>query len=100
MFDSVEGGIVPVCVLAAVAAVVLSKVRSAWLASMSAAAVAVAIGYVWVWLPYVLAPRHGGDPLRPWDLVATAYWSLFAVPVAIVVLFITRRLRKARAHAS
>jgi hypothetical protein len=71
------------------------------LAALAASiAAAIAIGYGWFWVPQLIFRQQHGDSLRPWDLIATAYWSMFAVPVAIVVVLVSRRLRKRGEHAS
>jgi hypothetical protein len=100
MFDSVEGGIIPVCLLAGAAAFGFSYLRFTAAAVLASIAAAVAIGYGWFWVPQLIVPQQGGDSLRPWDLIATSYWSMFAVPFAIVVVLVARHLRTRRKHAS
>lgn len=100
MFDSLEGGIVPVCLLAASVAFGFSYLRFTLAAVVASTASAVAIGYGWFWVPQLIAPQHGGDSLTPWDLIATSYWSMFAVPVAVAVVLVARHLRARKEHAS
>ena len=100
MFDSVEGGIVPVCLLTAAVAFGFSYLRFTVTALLASIAAAVAIGYGWFWIPQLINSQQGGDSLRPWDLIATSIWSMFAVPVAIAVVLIARHLRAKGKHAS
>src|ERR1700751_430514 len=83
MFDSVTGAAVPICILAALTGFTCSYLRGPWLRALLAVILPVAISYAWFWLPQLIAPLTSGDNPRPWDLIATTYWSLFAVPVSV-----------------
>jgi len=96
MFDSVDGGVIPICVLAALAGFAGPYFRQWWLGALFAVGVTIGIAYAWFWLPELILPREHGDSLRPWDLIATTYWSMFAVPTALVALFISRLARAKR----
>ena len=100
MFNSVAGGIIPICVLAALAGISLASLRSRWLSLLLATLAAIAIAYVWFWLPTLLWPDAHTDPQGGWDLVATVFWSVFAVPTAVVALLIVQRRRAAKARAA
>jgi hypothetical protein len=100
MLDSVEGGIIPVCLLSGVAAIGISYLRRTLAALAASIAAAIAIGYGWFWVPQLIFRQPHGDSLRPWDLIATSYWSMFAVPVAIAVVLVCRHIRKKGEHES
>ena len=93
MFDSLAGGIVPVVVLALIAGSVSAACRQLSVAILLSVAAAVAIGFVWYYLPYLLWPATHTDPQGGWQFVAVAFWSLFAVPSALVALTAVRFLR-------
>jgi len=80
MFDSVAGGILPICLLSALAGFGLSRVRARWLALTFATVAAIAIAYAWFWVPRLLGIGAHVDAQGGWDLVATAAWSVFSVP--------------------
>jgi len=93
MFDSAAGGVVPICVLAALVGGGCSFLHRWWLRAFFAIVIPIGIGYAWFWLPQLIAPQAHGDPLRPWDLIAATYWSMFAVPTSLVALVLSRLAR-------
>ena len=99
MFSSVVGGIIPICVLAALAGIALASLRSRWVSFLLAPLAAIAISYVWFWLPTFLWLAEHADPQGGWVLVATALWSVFAVPTAVLALLIVQRRRSTKARA-
>jgi len=99
MFNSVAGGIIPICILAALAGIALASLRPRWVALLLSALAAIAVSYAWFWLPQLLWPAAHTDPQGGWGLVATIFWSVFAVPVAVATLLVTQRRRVAKASA-
>jgi RsiW-degrading membrane proteinase PrsW (M82 family) len=96
MFDSLAGGFLPTSILAALASVVLTLVRREVVAIILAAFTAVAISYLWFHLPEFLWPAEHTDPQGGWDLVATFFWSIVAVPSAVVTQLVTRHWHASR----
>jgi hypothetical protein len=83
-------------VLAALVRIGCSFLRRWWLGAFLAIVAPIGIGYAWFWLPQLIPSQAPGDPLRPWDLIATTYWSMFAVPISLVALFLSRLVRAKR----
>lgn len=100
MFDSVAGGIIPICVLAVLAGIALASVRSRRVALFLAVVVAIAISYAWYWLPLIIWPPAHIDPQGGWDLVATILWSVFSIPTAVATLLLVKRRQAAKAGAA
>ncbi len=90
MFDSLAGGFLPTSILAALAGVALTLLRREVVAIILAAFAAVAISYLWFHLPEVLWPAEHTDPQGGWDLVCTFFWSIVAMPSAIMTQLVTR----------
>jgi hypothetical protein len=93
MFDSIAGGIIPVCLLAAFVGFALSQLRSRLIALALASLGAVAVSYAWFWLPRVLGIGAHADPQGGWDLVATVAWSVLSVPAAVISQIVGRKWR-------
>jgi formate hydrogenlyase subunit 3/multisubunit Na+/H+ antiporter MnhD subunit len=94
MFDTTAGGILPVCLASIAIGFFLGRRSSPWLGILVGLIAPVAISYAWYWLAHLVTsglrqPEQGG-----WDLVAAAYWSLFAIPACLVSLFASRALAK------
>ena len=79
--------------LAALVGFGCSFLRRWWVSAIVAIVVPIGIAYAWFWLPELLQPRAHVDPLQPWDLIATTYWSMFAVPAALAAMFLSRLVR-------
>jgi hypothetical protein len=93
MFGSVDGGYIPVCLLGLIAGVASERIATRWLSVTAAALAPVLIAYAWFWVPELFSPT-GGDSLRPWDLIATTMWSVFAVPTSLLALIVSKQVRR------
>jgi hypothetical protein len=91
MFNSLASAAIPICLLSALAGIALGRWRQRSLAMLFAVLAVIAISSAWWWLPMLLWPQEHTDPQGGWGLVAVFYWSLFAIPVAVVTLLITSR---------
>ena len=94
MFDSVQGGILPLCIIAAIAGILLGRLKQLWIGVILAPLIAIAASCFWYWLPELIWPAEHTESQGGWILVAMAYWSAFAVPVSVVALLVSRRLSK------
>jgi hypothetical protein len=99
MFDSLEGGFLPICVLAGASGYAFSRLRAWWMGLLGVLVVPIAIAYAWFWICTFMEPP-GGDPIHPWDMIATTIWSVFAVPTALIAFLIARAVRAKRAKAA
>lgn len=99
MFGSLEGGFIPICVVAALVAFALASMPRLWHALFLTAIAAIAISYAWYWLPALWSTRGHPEPQGGWDLIATAAWSAVAVPVSVVTMFVARRIKASRRRA-
>jgi heme/copper-type cytochrome/quinol oxidase subunit 2 len=61
--------------------------------------VPIGIAYSWFWIATLMEPA-GGDPIRPWDLIATTIWSIFAIPTSLAVFLVARFVRAKRQKAT
>jgi hypothetical protein len=99
MFDSVENGVVPICVLS-----ILLGASSALLLRRRGGGVVAFVGpmvlaYAWFWLPRLtcLFDAHpSGESLHPWDVIVATYWSIFAVPSSVAAFTAATFLSKRR----
>jgi len=94
MFDSLTGGILPIVLIALIVGAASGTHRRLPIAILLAIAGAFAMSLVWFYLPSVLWPAEHNDLQGGWDLVAVAFWSLFAVPCALAALTTVRILRR------
>ena len=99
MFDSVSGGYVPLVLFAALVGAIVGVLTRRWVALMFPPVIAMLACYLWFWFPIWTGITSLSESAAGWDLVATALWSLAAVPASIVAFITVRvvRLRLARA---
>ena len=100
MFD-VDLTVVSICAGSIALGYFLSRLKLWWVALICSFVLPIALSYGWYWLSYLVtdglkAPEQGG-----WDIVATIGWSIYAVPVCTLTLFLRYwwRRRSSR-HAS
>jgi hypothetical protein len=81
VFNSLNGGYVPICIATIVAAWFVSGIRSVVLRVVSACLVPVAISLAWYFVPAMMSDR--GDGWIGWGVIAAGTWSIVAVRVGI-----------------
>ena len=98
MFDSLQAGYAPICLLVLAASWFIARVGSPRLRVALALVTPVAISAAWFFMPRLPAPfrplAFNEDPWVPWGFMATAAWAVFAVPVSVLGTFgfwLTRR---------
>jgi hypothetical protein len=100
----VRGGILPpgvivVSILSVAVAYLCSKLRS-WPMGLCAAVFApVFVCYVIAWGLMTPLLHPGAEPAGGWDLVATIFWTIWAVPVCLAN-YVFFRWRKSRKHTA
>lgn len=99
MFGSLQGGYVPICIIAALVAFALASLPRLWHALSLTVIAAIAVSYAWYWLPALLSTSGHPEPQGGWDLIAAAAWSAVAVPVSVVTMFVARRIKASRRQA-
>lgn len=93
MFDSVSGGYIPLALLAGLVGAVVGVLTRSWIALIIPPVVAVLACYLWFWFPIWTGITSLSESAAGWDLVATAFWSVAAVPASIVAFIVVRVLR-------
>jgi hypothetical protein len=93
VFNSLEGGYVPICIATVFAAWFLSGLPSVLVRVVSACLVPFAISLAWYFLPAAIM-SDGGDGWIGWGVIAAGSWSAIAVPLGIVATLGLSMLRK------
>lgn len=101
MFDSVEGGILPICVGAVAIGFAFSFAPPRWLEALGSVTASVVWSYVWYWIGHLITIGFKPEEQGGWDLVATVSWSTFAIPTSAIAFLACVWLRKRGSrHAS
>lgn len=105
MFDSLNGGYFPICVLVVVAAWFLSSFRSWWWRIILGIVIPIVISLCWFFVPrlsILFKPlQFGEDDRVPWGYIAAGTWSMVAVPLSVlatVVFSYVRRRHSIKLH--
>lgn len=96
MFDSIEGGIIPICIVAALFGAFFARIRNPQLGVFLASLSAILVSYCWFWIPDLISSTPSTDSLRGWDLAVTLLWSAFAIPSALFILIAVRQQRRSK----
>src|SRR6267142_2219316 len=98
MFDSVNGGYAPICLLVLVLAWFIAPLRSWWIKILLAVVGPVLICLGWAFLPYFpmwFKPlSFGQDDWVPWAFIAAEVWLLAAIPLSVVAVVLLSLWRK------
>lgn len=102
MFDSVEGGYVPICFITAFAAWFLSKLGRITVRALLALLIPIALSFAWYFIPDLFRahPERQDPAFVAWGFVAATAWSAAAVPVSIIVVVISSFIRKRSAYGN
>jgi len=98
MFEVDLTAVVPICVGSIALGYFLSRLKPWWVGLVSSLVLPIALSYAWYWLSHLVtdglkAPEQGG-----WDIAATVVWSIYAVPVRTLTLFICYWRRRRPSH--
>jgi hypothetical protein len=86
MFDSLNGGYVPICAVVVIAAWFVAGVRSVYIRVVAALLVPVAISLAWYFVP-AMFQGFTEEGWVGWSYITAATWSLVAVPLSVVAVF-------------
>ncbi|QEM67867.1 hypothetical protein FO488_06650 [Geobacter sp. FeAm09] len=96
MFDSLEGAYLPICLAVILSAWFLAGIKSVWRRVFMALVIPITISFLW----YVVSdffrsvPEKRDPAWLNWGLAATMVWSIAAIPVSIVSVYIFVLVRK------
>lgn len=98
MFDSVNGGWVPINIIVIICGWFISKVELTAIRVTLALFVPVVVSFSWVFLPRLPALfrplQFGEDSWVPWGIMAGVAWSAVALPISLVAVTIFVRVRR------
>lgn len=97
MFDSVQGGYIPICVVVAISAWFISGTASVSRRTLMTLLIPVVISFLWYVVPdfFRAVPERRDASWLSWGLVATMMWSVAAIPVSFIFVFGFCFIRKA-----
>jgi|GEM_PF-6911707 len=99
MFDSVNGGYAPICVLVLIAAWFIARLHRWWVKILLAIICPTLICLAWAFLPYFpnwFKPlKFGEDHWGPWAFIAATIWLYAALPLSVVAVVLLSLWRKA-----
>lgn len=92
MFDSLSAGYIPVCLIVVIISWFIARAENVAIRAFLALTVPILASFGWFFIPRVpklFQPlRFGEDPWIGWGIIAAATWSIVAVPVCFVSVFI------------
>ena len=96
MFDSLEGGYIPICVLVIIAAWRISKMPDIKRRILMTLTVPIAISLLWYFvIDFFFSPSDSQDPAWvAWGFIAATAWSVAAIPTGIISVYIFSTIRK------
>lgn len=96
MFDSLQGGYIPICLVVTLAAWFLSGMKSVSARVFMALLVPIVISLLWYFVPDFF--RSNPDRQDPswvtWGLIATTAWSAAAIPTSVIAVYLFSMVRK------
>jgi chromate transport protein ChrA len=96
MFDSLDGGYIPICLTVLLFSWFVSSVKETWRRILLSVLVPVSISFLWYVIPdfFRSVPERRDPTWFSWGLVATMAWSIAAIPVSIISVYIFVVTRK------
>ena len=97
MFNSVEGGYIPICLVVVLTAWFISGMISVWRRVLMTLLIPVVVSFLWYVVPdfFRSIPERTDASWLGWGLVATMMWSAAAIPASIISVVIFGFIRKA-----
>jgi uncharacterized membrane protein (DUF106 family) len=104
MFDSLNAGYIPICIIVVVFAWLIAKVDIVGIRVVLTLVIPVAISMAYFFLPRFLdlfrPLKFGEDPWVGWGFIASATWSIVAVPASIISVIVFVRIRRRDKHGN
>ena len=100
MFDSLDNGFMPICIIVVICAWYIAMVRNSVLRIGIALILPIVISFGWFFVPRIdklfTKLKFGEDPWVSWGIIAAISWSTVAVPLSVVavVVFVLIKRRK------
>ena len=99
MFDSLQGGYIPICVIVTVAAWFLSNQKPILVRGLMSVLLPIVVSLLWYFVPDFF--RSNPDRQDPswvtWGLVAATGWSVAAIPTSVIATYFFSIVRKKKA---
>jgi hypothetical protein len=99
MFDSLDGGYIPICLTVLLFSWFVSGVKDTWRRGLLTLLIPVTISFLWYVIPdfFRSIPERSDPTWFGWGLAATMAWSFAAIPVSIISVYIFVVIRRKRA---
>lgn len=96
MFNSLNGGYIPICLIVILAAWFISRIKPILFRIFLALLVPLFISLAWYIVPDLFRslPDRRDPSWLAWGFIAAATWSIVAVPVSIITVYISSFIRK------
>ena len=104
MFDSVDGGFIPIGLIVIAASWFVAGVRPVWRVWVLSLVVPVAVAVAWGFLPRLpdlFRPLQvAEESWVPWIIMGILMWSAAAVPVGLIATLVFYQVRKRKSHGN
>ena len=97
MFDSLNGGYIPVCVLVLITSWFVAKINNFPVRAIITFIAPILVSLAWFFIPHLLdlfrPLKYGEDPWVGWGIITAATWSIVAIPVSVisVIIFVANK---------
>ena len=96
MFDSLQGGYTPICIVVTVVAWFLSNQKYIFVRGLMSVLIPIIVSLLWYFVPDFF--RSNPDRQDPswvtWGLVAATAWSVAAIPTSVIAVYVFSIIRK------
>lgn len=93
-FNSLNGGFIPICMLAVFCAVFWARIQNNSLGILLNCISAIAIATLWYQMITYIWPISPGENEGGWAIAFIFLWSIFAIPASFFVYIAVRQSRR------
>jgi chromate transport protein ChrA len=99
MFDSLQGGYIPICLVVTLVAWFLSGLKPVSARALMSLLTPIVISLLWYFVPdFFRANPDRQDPSWvTWGLIAATAWSAAAIPTSLIAVYLFSKIRKKQA---